>query len=325
MTRSAHPVVLATLLVAFGVHTPSLAAPPEVEALIKNLGDRDESVRLKAAKELGKLKEKAKDAVPALKVAAADPDEDVRAVAQKALVQILGAANPADTPGPKVPPAPANPANDIAAAEKAFQDATDRHRAALLKAVDAAVDAAAANGDTKLTTRLRAERKAFEADPLALPSAPAVAAARGGYEVDVDAARAEYVGRWRAAVAALTRARQFDAAEAEQAKLDAFAKQPVVPRDVSAALCGTWQWALNGRTDRGPFVLSVTCTFKADGTALCHETKTAGAWAYSPKLKQVRVDWANGSWETLPVPLNPSGTRGTTAVGPNVRVTATKK
>jgi HEAT repeat protein len=74
-----------------------LAAPPEVEALIKQLSDKDDVVRLKAAKELGKLKEKAKDAIPALKmVAASDSDEDVRAVAKKALDAIKEATDKVD-------------------------------------------------------------------------------------------------------------------------------------------------------------------------------------------------------------------------------------
>ena len=72
-------------------HSVSAAAPPEVEALIKQLSDKDETVRLKAAKELGKLKEKAKDAIPALKVATTDSDEDVREVAKKALAAVKAA------------------------------------------------------------------------------------------------------------------------------------------------------------------------------------------------------------------------------------------
>ena len=60
--------------------------PADVKALINQLKDPDEAVRLKAAKALGKLKEKAKAAVPALtKAAKKDPDEDVRTVAQKSL------------------------------------------------------------------------------------------------------------------------------------------------------------------------------------------------------------------------------------------------
>jgi HEAT repeat protein len=70
--------------------------PPEVAKLTKELGDRDALVRLKAAKELGRLKEKAKDAIPALTEATSDPDEDVRAVAKRALTAIKEAAGVAD-------------------------------------------------------------------------------------------------------------------------------------------------------------------------------------------------------------------------------------
>jgi HEAT repeat protein len=76
--------------------SPAHAAPPEVEALVKQLADKDAAVRLKAAKELGKLKEKAKDAIPALKTAAADTDEDVREVAKRALAAVQGAEPKAD-------------------------------------------------------------------------------------------------------------------------------------------------------------------------------------------------------------------------------------
>ena len=77
---------------------PSTAAPPEVEALLKLLADKDEGIRLKAAKDLGKLKEKAKDAIPALKAATADPDEDVREVAAKALAAITAAVGKGAVP-----------------------------------------------------------------------------------------------------------------------------------------------------------------------------------------------------------------------------------
>jgi HEAT repeat protein len=97
MPKSLTSTVLAIvlgLLVAAG--SSSSAAPPEVDALIKQLSDKDESVRLKAAKELGKLKEKAKDAIPALKVATTDADEDVREVAKKALAAIKEATDKID-------------------------------------------------------------------------------------------------------------------------------------------------------------------------------------------------------------------------------------
>jgi HEAT repeat protein len=84
--RSASLILLAAFL--FGAAHWCVAAPPEVEQLIKQLRDKDETVRLKAAKELGKLKEKAKDAIPALTAAAEDPDEDVRSVARNSLVAI---------------------------------------------------------------------------------------------------------------------------------------------------------------------------------------------------------------------------------------------
>src|SRR5262249_59057328 len=56
------------------------------------LKDKDEAVRLKAAKDLGKLKAEAKDAIPALsRVASGDADEDVRIVAKKSLEAIKDA------------------------------------------------------------------------------------------------------------------------------------------------------------------------------------------------------------------------------------------
>ncbi len=64
---------------------------PSVESLIKQLKDKDEVVRLKAAKELGKLGTDAKDAIPALTEALKDTDEDVRSVAKKAIALIKDA------------------------------------------------------------------------------------------------------------------------------------------------------------------------------------------------------------------------------------------
>ena len=64
----------------------------EVKDLIERLKDKDETVRLKAAKELGKLKEKAKDAIPALTITAnKDEDEDVRVAAKRSLEAIRDA------------------------------------------------------------------------------------------------------------------------------------------------------------------------------------------------------------------------------------------
>jgi HEAT repeat protein len=89
------PVIRALALAFSAATLSSLVAadtPPEVVKLIEQLKDRDETVRLKAAKELGKLKEKAKDAIPALMAATADSDEDVRLVAGKALAIIKEAS-----------------------------------------------------------------------------------------------------------------------------------------------------------------------------------------------------------------------------------------
>ena len=95
MLKSPAIAVLA-LALGFTASGTAAAAPPEVEALIKQLADKDETVRLKAAKELGKLKEVAKDAIPALKAATTDADEDVREVAKKALAAIKEATDKVD-------------------------------------------------------------------------------------------------------------------------------------------------------------------------------------------------------------------------------------
>jgi HEAT repeat protein len=93
-------VLAAAFWCGCGPETCRAQSPGEVKALIEKLKDRDETVRLKAAKELGKLKEKAKAAIPALTEATKDADEDVRAVAKKSLAAIkesLGEANRAQT------------------------------------------------------------------------------------------------------------------------------------------------------------------------------------------------------------------------------------
>lgn len=77
--------VVATLAVGVFPNPACAQKDPDVKALIAQLKDKDEGVRLKAAKELGKLKEKAKEAIPALTAALKDDDEDVRSVAKKSL------------------------------------------------------------------------------------------------------------------------------------------------------------------------------------------------------------------------------------------------
>ncbi len=81
-------------------------ASSDVAVLVKQLSDKDETVRLKAAKELGRLKEKAKEAIPALKAATADDDEDVREVAKKSLAAIQAASGDKHDP---VKPDPIKP------------------------------------------------------------------------------------------------------------------------------------------------------------------------------------------------------------------------
>jgi HEAT repeat protein len=92
---------LALVLLLFLPAAPSAARPAadaaaEVQALVRQLKDKDEVVRLKAAKSLGKLGADAKDAVPALTEALEDPDEDVRSVAKQALAKIKAALQAAD-------------------------------------------------------------------------------------------------------------------------------------------------------------------------------------------------------------------------------------
>lgn len=70
----------------------------QVQDLIRDLQNPDESVRLRAAKELGKLGPAARDAVPMLQKLAQDPDEDVRRVAAAALTRILAVTT---TDGPR--------------------------------------------------------------------------------------------------------------------------------------------------------------------------------------------------------------------------------
>ena len=88
----------ALTLASVALSSLSAADPPEdVVKLITQLKDPNEIVRLKAAKELGKLKERAEPALEALaKVAERAPDEDVRAVAKRSLLAIKEAVAEAD-------------------------------------------------------------------------------------------------------------------------------------------------------------------------------------------------------------------------------------
>lgn len=68
----------------------------DVPTLMRNLRDRDEAVRLRAAKALGNLGPAARPAVSLLTEALKDPDADVRRVALQALRKIDPAAKPGE-------------------------------------------------------------------------------------------------------------------------------------------------------------------------------------------------------------------------------------
>jgi HEAT repeat protein len=72
--------------------SPALG-PGDVPALLRDLRDRDASVRVRAAKALGSLGAAGKPAVPLLVEALKDPDPDVRTLALKALRKIAPDAN----------------------------------------------------------------------------------------------------------------------------------------------------------------------------------------------------------------------------------------
>jgi HEAT repeat protein len=100
MSRST--VLLAALLLATLVVGIAGCGGPEkkpVADLIQDLKDKDEAVRIKAARDLGQHKPEAvKEAVPALGAALNDKSANVRAAAAKALGAIgpeAGAAAPA--------------------------------------------------------------------------------------------------------------------------------------------------------------------------------------------------------------------------------------
>jgi HEAT repeat protein len=77
-----------TVILCLGT-TQAQTPTPDVAGLIAKLADPDEGVRFKAAKDLGKLKEQAKDALDALKkISERDADEDVRNAAKKSVEAI---------------------------------------------------------------------------------------------------------------------------------------------------------------------------------------------------------------------------------------------
>lgn len=77
---------------------PAKAKAPDVAELIQSLKDPQSTNRVTAAAQLGQLGAAALSAVPALKQATRDPDINVRAVAQAALVKIDSAVRAAGGP-----------------------------------------------------------------------------------------------------------------------------------------------------------------------------------------------------------------------------------
>src|SRR5947209_5847053 len=95
------PLLALTLCLLFSGQ-PSLLHQDsgDPKELIGQLKDKDEAVRLKAVKELAKLKEKAKDALPALNASSIlDEDQDVRAIAKRAIETIQEALDQTDKKG----------------------------------------------------------------------------------------------------------------------------------------------------------------------------------------------------------------------------------
>ena len=119
-------------------------ATPGVATLILQLSDIDETVRLKAAKELGRLKENAKDAIPALKTASADQDEDVREVAKKSLAAIQAALGeePAPVKPDRVQPDPFKVDAKLAPLIKDLRSKDNKLRLAAIAALEGMGEAA---------------------------------------------------------------------------------------------------------------------------------------------------------------------------------------
>ncbi len=76
--------------------TQLTASAEQVQRMIRDLQSADESVRLKAAKDLGKLGAAAAEAIPALQKILQDPDEDVRRVAANTIRMIQAKTGPSE-------------------------------------------------------------------------------------------------------------------------------------------------------------------------------------------------------------------------------------
>ncbi len=99
MSRTKQQVmVLAMLVLAcapFALHPiPANADEAALPGLVEQLKNPDPIVRMKAAKELGRMGPTARSTIPALKALANDPDEDVRMVAANAIRKIEAGPDP---------------------------------------------------------------------------------------------------------------------------------------------------------------------------------------------------------------------------------------
>jgi HEAT repeat protein len=93
----------AFLLLILGLHSLQAQNQQTVPNLVRRLKDKDEDVRLKAARALGNLGKSAASAAAALKeIAENDPDDTVRLVAKQALDKIAKTGRVAKQPNAKV-------------------------------------------------------------------------------------------------------------------------------------------------------------------------------------------------------------------------------
>lgn len=208
--RAIAPPVIAGLVLALSACTISAddPIPDDVAKLIAQLKDRDETVRLKAAKELGKLKARAKPALEALgKVAESDPDEDVRSVAKNSRTAIRDAVETDPV------------AQKLAAAKEEYKAAAEKARAGLLADLKKKEDAAQKAGDLKTLEKVQAEAKAFE-DGGGLPKVVPVKT----YEGQLGLARARLEEGYTVAVKQYTRDGKITLAKAVQQEFDEFNK-----------------------------------------------------------------------------------------------------
>lgn len=158
---------IAIVLLAFAA--PAMADPKEeVAALIKQLQDKDEVVRLKAAKSLEKMGADAKDAIPALTEAENDADDDVKSVARRAIGKIREAMSQSDKDAVKA--LLAGLQKDVRSNDKDTQGQAVAGLAKLLKNDDELIRAQAARalgdaGDAAKSATKELDQAAKDPDP----------------------------------------------------------------------------------------------------------------------------------------------------------------